>query len=116
MNKVIALWTHPRSISTAMERVMMERGDLKIIHEPFSLQYYALEKRAPVPFMHDDPDHPRTYPESKEHVLEAAEQTPVFFKDMCYHCFSHFICRRLNNLSTLKITLSTAQKEHLVNM
>ena len=41
MHPIIALWTHPRSISTAFERVMMERGDLKILHEPFSYLYYV---------------------------------------------------------------------------
>ena len=120
MNKVIALWTHPRSISTAMERVMMERGDLKVIHEPFSLLYYAHEKRAPVPFMHDDSNHPRTYPESKEYVLAAAEQTPVFFKDMCYHCFSHLIddrdfLERLENTFLTREPAKTIASHYAMN-
>lgn len=41
MNRIVALWTHPRSVSTAFERVMMERGDFKILHEPFSYLYYV---------------------------------------------------------------------------
>jgi hypothetical protein len=41
MHPIIALWTHPRSISTAFERVMMERKDFKILHEPFSYLYYV---------------------------------------------------------------------------
>lgn len=32
----IALWAVPRSRSTAFLRVMMERGDLEVVHEPFS--------------------------------------------------------------------------------
>ncbi len=32
----IALWAVPRSRSTALLRVMLERGDLEVIHEPFS--------------------------------------------------------------------------------
>lgn len=36
MHAIYALWIHPRAISTALERVMMARGDLKILHEPFS--------------------------------------------------------------------------------
>lgn len=31
---VIALWAHPRSLSTAFVRMMMERGDLQVVHEP----------------------------------------------------------------------------------
>ncbi|HET6212962.1 MAG TPA: hypothetical protein VFE14_08835, partial [Micromonosporaceae bacterium] len=33
---VIALWAVPRSRSTAFERMMVERGDLDVVHEPFS--------------------------------------------------------------------------------
>ncbi|HEX6076512.1 MAG TPA: hypothetical protein VFZ32_14765 [Micromonosporaceae bacterium] len=32
----IALWAVPRSRSTAFLRVMLERGDLEVVHEPFS--------------------------------------------------------------------------------
>lgn len=34
--KPIMLWAVPRSRSTAFLRVMMERGDLEVVHEPFS--------------------------------------------------------------------------------
>ncbi|MGH3870451.1 MAG: sulfotransferase family protein [Pseudonocardiaceae bacterium] len=34
--KPIALWAVPRSRSTAFLRVMLERGDLEVVHEPFS--------------------------------------------------------------------------------
>ena len=33
---VLALWSAPRCRSTAFERMMMERGDLVVVHEPFS--------------------------------------------------------------------------------
>ncbi|MQA25329.1 MAG: sulfotransferase family protein [Micromonosporaceae bacterium] len=36
MSTPIALWAAPRSRSTAFMRVMMERGDLQVVHEPFS--------------------------------------------------------------------------------
>ncbi|NRT88954.1 hypothetical protein [Clostridium beijerinckii] len=35
MNKIIALWAHPRSLSTAFERMILERGDFFVMHEPF---------------------------------------------------------------------------------
>jgi hypothetical protein len=43
MNPIIFLWAHPRSMSTAIERVMREGGDLDCLHEPF-LRYYYLER------------------------------------------------------------------------
>ncbi len=86
MPKIIALGTHPRSISTAIERGMMGRGDLKILHEPFSYVYYAHEKRAPVPFMHQDHDHPRTYSQSKEFTKNRRLLTPWSGRPaMCSH-------------------------------
>ena len=36
----IALWAVPRSISTAFERVFVERDDFEVLHEPFSASYY----------------------------------------------------------------------------
>ena len=48
MNDIIALWTHPRSISTAFERVMIERGDFNVLHEPFSYLYYVHEGDASI--------------------------------------------------------------------
>ncbi|RFU85208.1 sulfotransferase family protein [Streptomyces triticagri] len=34
---VIAMWSPPRCRSTAFERMMMERGDVSVLHEPFNI-------------------------------------------------------------------------------
>jgi hypothetical protein len=39
-DKPVALWAVPRSISTAFERVFVERDDFEVLHEPFSDAYY----------------------------------------------------------------------------
>lgn len=83
---IIALWTYPRTISTAFERVMMKRGDFDVFHEPFSYLYYVHEDTASIEQEYIDPDHPTTYPAIKEMLLAAAEKHPVFFKDMAAHC------------------------------
>jgi hypothetical protein len=44
-DKPIALWAVPRSISTAFERVFVEREDSEVFHEPFSASYYHGEGR-----------------------------------------------------------------------
>ncbi|BCJ73746.1 hypothetical protein CS0771_32900 [Catellatospora sp. IY07-71] len=31
---VIAMWAHPRAVSTAFLRMMLERGDVTVVHEP----------------------------------------------------------------------------------
>ncbi|MBA2443396.1 MAG: sulfotransferase family protein, partial [Rubrobacter sp.] len=43
--KPVALWCVPRSISTAFERVFVERDDFEVLHEPFSASYYYSEDR-----------------------------------------------------------------------
>lgn len=91
MNKIIALWTHPRTISTAFERVMMERGDMKILHEPFSYHYYVFGENASIPQEFEDPDHPRTYPEIRDMIVREGEENSIFFKDMCAHCDTELV-------------------------
>ena len=39
-NRTIVVWTAPRCISTAFERAIIERGDCRVLHEPFSRAYY----------------------------------------------------------------------------
>lgn len=88
MNKIIPLWSVPRSISTAFERMMMERGDFTVIHEPFSYFFYAKEQSAAAVGMNVDPSHPQDFDDIMALVLREAEQKPVFFKDMAYHPFA----------------------------
>lgn len=58
MNRIESLWTHPRSISTAFERVMMDRKDFAILHEPFSYLYYVHQEGATIAQQYVDPNHP----------------------------------------------------------
>jgi hypothetical protein len=76
------LWTVPRSVSTSFERMMTGRGDHIVFDEPFSRSYYYGPDRR-------SSRYDETLPESSaEEVLEqiqsAAEQSPVFVKDMAY--------------------------------
>jgi hypothetical protein len=41
--KRIAIWSHPRSRSTALERAFIEREDFDVMHEPFSMSKYKDE-------------------------------------------------------------------------
>ncbi|HUF83988.1 MAG TPA: sulfotransferase family protein [Acidimicrobiia bacterium] len=80
---IVALWTAPRTASTAFERMMMERGDVTVFHEPFSVRYYfgATKRSARYGEVRDDGD-----PDAIVAALDAAaSQGPVFVKDMAYH-------------------------------
>jgi hypothetical protein len=91
MEQIIAFWVHPRSISTGFERVFMERGDYKVLHEPFSPLYYVYEKRVDCPGQHIDPSVPHSYADIRQWILEEGDKAAVFFKDMAYHPFDHII-------------------------
>ena len=85
MHKLIALWSHPRSMSTALERLMRERGDLTCLHEPFMYHYYLGEGRGAFPGFDADPEHPKDYSAIRDMLVAKAEEGPVFFKDMPYY-------------------------------
>ncbi|MFN3209930.1 MAG: hypothetical protein ACE369_13195 [Roseovarius sp.] len=84
MHKIIALWAHPRSMSTATERIMRERGDLDVLHEPFMYDYYVGQGRD-FPGFEPVPGHPTTYEGICDLLTKRAETGPVFFKDMAFY-------------------------------
>ncbi len=91
MHQSIALWSHPRSMSTALERSFIERGDFKVFHEAFAYVFFMHEERAAIPHKNADPDHPLTYPEIKRMMEAARLERPVFHKDFPYHCLDHLL-------------------------
>lgn len=85
MHPIIALWSHPRSMSTAMERVMRERGDLQCHHEPFMYDYYINRQVRVMPHFEAVKGHPTTYTQVRDMLLTQSEIGPVFLKDMSYY-------------------------------
>ncbi len=82
--KPVALWAVPRSISTAFERVFVERGDFKVFHEPFSASYYYSTERRSDRFADVEPKEEYCFTQVLARLLAPASE-PVFFKDMAYH-------------------------------
>ena len=81
--KPIALWAVPRSLSTAFERVFVEREDLEVLHEPFSAAYYYGEERLSDRYSDVEPKAEYNYENVLRDVLEPREKR-VFVKDMAY--------------------------------
>ncbi len=102
MHPIVILWAHPRSMSTAIERVMRERGDFDCLHEPF-LHYYYLEKCGkPLPHFDSEQDHPTSYSETRDMILDRASRAPVFAKDMSYYVIPELLedsefCRQVSH-------------------
>lgn len=83
-NKPVALWAVPRSISTALERVFVERGDFKVFHEPFSASYYYSSGRRSERYADLEVREEYGHEEILHRMLEVRDK-PVYFKDMAYH-------------------------------
>lgn len=83
--RIHALWCHPRSVSTAFERIMRERGDLQVLHEPFMYHHYLTQTDRIFPDFTPEPDHPQTYGGIRRMILDLSMARPVFFKDMAYY-------------------------------
>lgn len=79
---VLALWSPPRAMSTAFFRMMVQRGDFRAYHEPFS--ELAAGHHVVVGGRH------LTTPEEvlRGFTAESAE-TPVFFKDTTEYPHAH---------------------------
>jgi hypothetical protein len=102
MNPIIMLWAHPRSMSTAIERVMRERGDLNCLHEPFLHYYYLGRKQKTLPHFDSELNHPTSYADTRDLILENAEDSAVFCKDMSYYVVPEILedvdfCKRVRH-------------------
>ena len=81
--KPIALWAVPRSLSTAFERVFVEREDLEVLHEPFSASYYYSEDRLSDRYSDVEPKAENNYENVLAEVFKP-RQKRLFLKDMPY--------------------------------
>ena len=81
---IVILLTHPRSLSTAFEKIVRERKDVTVLHEPFTLLYYLhrmKQSREEVGF----PAHyPGNYNELKKWLFSLSKEKSVFVKDMAF--------------------------------
>lgn len=87
MSKIIAMWAHQRAMSTAFLRMMLERGDVTVIHEP--LVTLIDTGRVSVPDVDGS-----TIEVNSEAALFAqmrvlAQTRPVFFKDTVEHRYRY---------------------------
>lgn len=82
--KPVALWAVPRSISTAFERIFVERDDFKVFHEPFSASYYYSTERRSNRYADEEPKAEYAHERVLAEILQSDEK-PVFLKDMAYH-------------------------------
>jgi hypothetical protein len=87
MDRVIWLWAHPRSRSTAVLRMMLERGDVTVVHEPLGTlldagEVVVTDGAGGVTVL-------RSVPAVLAHVAALATDRPVFVKDTVEHRYDY---------------------------
>lgn len=78
---VVAMWAHPRSVSTAFLRMMIERGDMTVVHEPLVTLTDFGEVTVGTEADDGGPLTVRTPGELFALFTKLAEERTVFFKD-----------------------------------
>lgn len=86
MKKILALWATPRSTSTAFECMMRERGDFKVLDEPFGLSfYYSEERRNATRYPDIELNSQYNFSSILKNLKQEVGKQPVFLKDMAYY-------------------------------
>jgi hypothetical protein len=84
--QLLALWGAPRTVSTAFERMMRERGDHEVVFEPFAAHYcFSAERRSARLDGEVGPRAEHHRDAILDDLLRRAADRPVFIKDMAYH-------------------------------
>jgi len=99
-NKIIVLWSAPRSRSTAFERIFLERCDFSIKHEPFSVSYYYSRERCSNRYYNIESKEEYLYKNVVQDILDSKKAQSVFIKDMAYHALPFIedkVLKQFNN-------------------
>ncbi len=83
--KIIALWAVPRSVSTAFERVFIEREDTKVLHEPWSEYFYHGYEKGHTRYSSSEPRIGCGFEDILSQVLSPPDKELLFFKNMAYN-------------------------------
>jgi hypothetical protein len=89
VNPVIAMWAHSRSASTAFVRMMIERGDVTVLHEPFLALTEEGKVMLPAPAGGSAPA--RSERELLCHLAEASRTRAVFMKEVLDYRYTYLL-------------------------
>lgn len=81
---LLVLWATPRSVSTAFEWMMRQRGDFACLHEPWNEAYYYGEDRRSQRDAEVQAKPGLNYAAVWDSMRSLAQTRPVFVKDFCY--------------------------------
>lgn len=85
MSKILALWSTPRSRSTAFMFMMRQRGDFECFLEPFESSAYRSEDRLFDRLAHEPARAEYNFATILRALVEASERLQLFIKDHAYY-------------------------------
>ncbi len=88
--KIIALWSTPRSRSTAFMWMMKQRGDFLVLQEPFGRSAYYSEERIFERAADITPKAEYNYQNIWQYLRSQAQKSRLFIKDFPYY-FPHMV-------------------------
>ncbi len=117
-NQLLALWAHPRSRSTAFYRMMQNRGDFLVIHEPFCT--LSDTGSVQIPDAQTDTRNITAEAELIDALLALAQRFPVFFKETTDHRYpqveaSHQFLKAVKHCFIVRDPKSTIASHFHVN-
>ncbi|WDZ84866.1 hypothetical protein [Micromonospora cathayae] len=84
---LIAMWAHPRAVSTAFLRMMIARGDVTVVHEP--LVTLVDTGRVDLPAADGGTVTVTSPDEVTAHLVALGRDRPVFVKDTLEYRYAH---------------------------
>jgi Sulfotransferase domain len=84
---VVALWSHSRSVSTAFVRMMIERGDIAVLHEPFLALAQGEAVLVPAPGGGSVPA--TSAAALVDRLADLARERPAFIKEVLDYRYSY---------------------------
>lgn len=108
----IALWAHPRSLSTAFERMILQRGDFYVLHEPFCTFYDTgrLEIVSPEGSL----ERLDSFDAIADRIIDWSGRKNVFLKETLENRYE-VLFRRTDLLRTLTHTFLIREPEKTIN-
>lgn len=112
ITNIIGLWAHPRSVSTAFERMMIQRGDFLVVHEPFNSLYDTGKSILTDPSGHEYTA--TSYEQIIDAIMEWSLDKQVFIKDTFEYHYEG-LYQRLDFLEKVKHSFIIREPEQTIN-
>ena len=99
MHQILVLWATCRSRSTAFERMIFERGDFKVLHEPFGRYYYFSDERKNNRASKVEPRPEYAFEAILNNIFSLSQTQNIFIKEQAFQAESKITPEILTKLT-----------------